>query len=228
MLSRVFLALFACGALAGDSVPAAAAGASRALLFPASTSWADSVLRYDPGYSGGCTASHPNFIDPNQALGPDDYSGGAAGTGAVALGSGGLIELRLTPAIANSGDARLDMRILEVGGFDEACFVALRPAAPLGAQDMLNVGLHDRNGDGFYEIKRIGGGESYIDLDARFTTPVPAQTLYFDAVQIIDDLDDHAACTTTSGADIDSVEAMDPYVAIEAGNWTRVKLLYRD
>jgi hypothetical protein len=228
MLSRVSWATSVGAALVCVDVPRLAADAPRPLPFPASSSWADSVLSYNPGYGGGCEASHPNFVDPTAALGPDDYSGGPAGTGAVALGSGGLIELRLTPAIANSGDARLDLRIMEVGGFDEACFVALRPAPPLTAQDMANVGLQDRNGDGFYEIKRIGGGASYIDLDARFTTPVAPQALHFDAVQITDDLEDHGACTTTSGADIDAVEAMDPFVAVEPGNWSRVKLLYRD
>ena len=144
----------------------------------------------------------------------------------MALGSGGLLELRLTSPLANSGDARPDLRIMEVGGFDESCFIALRPSSSLIAPDMVELGLRDTNQDGFYEITRIGGGASYIDLDRYFSAP--ARAVHFDAVQIIDDEVDHSSCTTTPGADIDAVEVLDAVVAIGPGSWTRVKLLYRD
>jgi hypothetical protein len=229
MLTRGIIARLACGALCGLYAMPVAAGTARELLpVVFSSSYADSVLRYDPGYSGGCVPTNPNFMNPQAVLGVADYSGGASGTGAVALGSGGLIEVRLSPIMANSGDDRADLRILEVGGFDEACFVALRPAPPLTAQDMLQLGLQDANQDGFFEIKRIGGGSSYLNVDAAFSMRMPAQSVHFDAVQIVDDTDDHSACTTTSGADIDMVEALDPLVAVAPGTWTQVKFLYRD
>ncbi len=225
MLPREFLARVACGGvLVCGASPVA--GAARVLAFPQASTYADSVLRCDPSHGGGCVPTNPNFIDPQAALGPVNYAGGANGTGAVALGSGGLLELRLTSQFANSGDARPDLRIIEVGGFDEACFIALRPASSQGALEMVALGLQDANQDGFYEITRISGGTSNIDLDRYFTAP--AQAVYFDAVQIVDDAHDHSSCTTTPGADIDAVEALSSFVAIAPDSWTRVKTLYRD
>jgi hypothetical protein len=228
MLTRASLVRLAGGACIAFHLVHAASAVARPLPRLAASSFAVQVLRYDPTYGGGCTPTNLNFLDPQVALGPEDYSGGASGTGAVALGSGGLIELLVSPHISNSGDARNDLRILEVGGFDEACFVALRPASYHTAQEMLALGLEDRNQDGFYEIKRIGGGSSYIELDRIFAMPVPAETIHFDAVQIVDDADDHSACTSTSGADIDYIEAYSPYLAVEPGTWTQVKVLFRD
>lgn len=217
MLSRALILCLGAVALAGAA--AAPAGADSV--------YASQVLRYEPGYSGGCVPTNPNFIDPQVALGPADYTGGPNGQGAVSLGSGGLLELYMDPPIANSGDTRNDLRILEVGGFDEALFVALRPAPHHTHLEMLSLGLSDANGDGFYEIRRVGGGSSYVDLDKVFSKPMPAQSVMFDAVQIVDDADDHSSCTTTPGGDIDYVEGLHPFVSVELGTWTQVKALYR-
>ena len=226
MLLRASIARLACGALVATSAYPAFAGASRSNPAIADAVYATEVLRYIPGYSDGCVPTHSNFIDPSVALGPENYSGGASGTGAVSLGKGGLLELVFWPPIANSGDARNDLRILEVGGFDEALYVALRPAPPYTHADMVALGLRDANQDGFYEIKRIGGGSSYVDLDLKFDIALPIYGVLFDAIQLVDDADDHASCTSTPGADIDYVEGLHPFVTIEPGTWTRVKTLY--
>jgi hypothetical protein len=226
MLLRALFARLGCGALVLTSALPAFAAAPGTAPTIADAVFATQVLRYLPGYGAGCVPTHANFVDPTVALGVADYSGGAAGTGAVSLGKGGLLELVFWPPIANSGDARNDLRILEVGGFDEALYVALRPAPPHTHADMLALGLRDANGDGFYEIKRIGGGSAYVDLDRYFDIVVPTYGVLFDAIQLIDDAQDHAACTSTPGADIDYVEGMHPFVSVEPITWTRVKSLY--
>jgi hypothetical protein len=195
----------------------------------AASSFATHVAVYDPAASGGCVPTNPNFTDPNAAVGAPDYSGGASGTGAVSLGSGGRLELFFaTSCIINSGDTRVDLRIHEVGGFGEDFFVAVRPVLPTTPAMLLAAGMVDANGDGYFELGRIGAGaSSNIDIDARMTTRLPEGSVCFDAVQIIDDLADTPACTSTVGADIDAVEAALAYLAVEGGTWSTVKKLYR-
>lgn len=191
------------------------------------STYADSVLRYDPAYGGGCLPSQPNFIDPESAVGPPDYTGGAYGQGAVSLGSGGLLELHFSGwRIANSGDSRSDLRILEIGGYNERCYVALRPVAPTTPQDLIDLGLQDANQDGFFEIGRtIASGE--FDLDALLNRAVPLLAVQFDAVQIVDDITDTPSCTTSAGADIDAVGSVQGWVAVRQATWGSVKFLYR-
>jgi hypothetical protein len=196
----------------------------------AASSYANVVMSYDPAFSGGCVPTNPNFMDPTAAIGPPNYSGGANGTGAISLGSGGKLELQfVTSCIINSGDTRIDLRIHEIGGLGEAFFVAVRPVAPTTPAMLTGAGLLDANGDGFFEIGRIGAGtSSNIDIDARMTTRFPEGTFCFDAVQIVDDLPDDPACTSTVGCDIDAVEAALAYLAIEPSTWGTVKRLFRD
>jgi hypothetical protein len=119
--------------------------------------------------------------------------------------------------------------VAEVGGFDEAFFVALRPVLPTTPQDLLALGMQDANLDGFFEIGWIAGGATtHIDLDAHFSHPVPQLEVRFDAVQILDDPADHTNCTSSVGADIDAVEALQAYIAITPATWGSVKGLYRD
>lgn len=215
--------------LAGATVSArAAAPAPRDT--PSGTAYAASVLRYDPAYGDSCVPSNPNFTNPQRALGAPNYSGGSNGTGAVSLGSGGLLELLFVGTqIGNSGDDRTDLYVVEVGGFDEAFYVALRPVLPTTPQDLIALGMQDVNEDGFFELGWIAGGATTrIDLDAHFNQPQPELGVRFDAVQIIDDATDHTNCTSTVGADIDAVEASQAYVSITPATWGSIKVLYRD
>jgi hypothetical protein len=197
---------------------------------PYGLAYAESLLRYDPAYSDSCVPTDPKFTDPYRALGAPDYSGGTSETGAVSLGSGGLLEVLFVGAqISNSGDSRSDLFIVEVGSSDEAFYVALRPAPPTTAEDCLALGLQDANHDGFFEIGWISGGATtHINIDARFSHPAPELEVRFDAVQIVDDPADHPACTSKAGADIDAIEALQAYIAITPATWGSVKALYRD
>jgi hypothetical protein len=192
------------------------------------SAYPDSVLQCDPNWGGGCTPTNPNFMDPQVALGAPDYSGGSNGTGALALGSGGLVRLGFAGArIANSGDASFDLRVIEVGGYSEASFVALRPALPTTPEILVDLGLADADGDGYFEIGRTTGNGSF-DLDALFNRAVAPLEVRFDAVQIVDDIDDTTSCTTTPGADIDTVVALAAWVSVWERSWSDFKRLYRE
>lgn len=202
----------------GDAAPA-----------KAGSTYADTLLSYDPAYGGGCIPTNPNFMDPSVALGAPNYSGGSNGTGSVALGKGGILEVGFTTSqIGNSGDSRPDLQIIEVGGYSEACFVALRPGPPTTPDELAGLGLQDLDQDGFFEIGRINGGISEVDLDALFSRSVSEFGIRFDAVQILDDFGDHPTCTSTPGGDIDAVIALHAYVAIAPSTWGGVKSLYRE
>ncbi len=223
----IALALSAC-ILVIRAMPGHAADRARGDA-PAGVAYASAVLRYLPAYSDSCVPTDPDHLDPLRALGPPDYSS-SSGTGAVSLGSGGLLELLFGGAeITNSGDSRTDLYIAEVGSSDEAFYVALRPALPTTPQDLIDLGLRDDNMDGFFELGRNPGGTAcYINLDARFNRPVRQCGVRFDAVQIIDDLADHPTCDSSVGADIDAVEASLIWLAVAPASWGSMKVLYRD
>ncbi|AQQ08466.1 hypothetical protein L21SP3_00243 [Sedimentisphaera cyanobacteriorum] len=161
-------------------------------------SFADEVITYDPLYSGG-PASTSN-TNPQEALGvPDDNY-------FVSLGRGGLIELKFVDNfLINDGTQEPDMHIFEIGPDVEDTFVAVRPtqetAALLAGED------YDSNDDGFYEIGKVSGSTSSIDIDA-FFAGYSAGELLFDAVQLIDDYNEGNNSGATVGADIDAVGAI--------------------
>ncbi len=175
--------------------------------FPAgASSFADQVIRYDPLYQGGPGPTEPTSIDPLSALGIPDHPGGVLTPGSVALGRGGLIELEfIDNRLTNSGDSLDDLHIFEVGPDVEDTFVAIRPTAETAI--LLGSG-YDANGDGFYEIGKVFGATSSIDIDAFFPT-FTAGELRFDAVQLIDDPDEGGITGSTVGADIDAVGAIE-------------------
>lgn len=162
-------------------------------------SFADQVLRYDPLHCGGPAPTDPNYLDPQKALGPP-------GGGAVSLGRGGLLELRFVDnVLANSGDDGLkDVHIFEVGPDVEDTFVAIRPTAATFA---LLDPSDDADGDGFFEIGKVFGSTSSIDIDLIFTG-FSAATLQFDAIQLIDDYFEGNSGGSTVGADITAVGAI--------------------
>jgi hypothetical protein len=146
----------------------------------------------------------------------------------VSIGSGGQLTVGfLASRIANSGDSRVDLRVIDIGGFTEAFFLELRPALPTTPQNLLDLGLRDDDQDGFFEFGRTGGSGNF-DLDARFGHAVPAFGLFFDAAQITDDPLDHPACTSSVGADIDAIIAQEAWLSVEPAAWGSVKALYRD
>lgn len=228
MLSRRTLAPIVASLVLGVIAPRAESGAPPLPDRLDYVGYADSILRYEPGYSGGCVPSRPNFVDPEAALGAPDYSGGAYGAGAVSLGSGGLLELYFGGwRLANSGDSRADIHITEIGGYSERCFIALRPVAPTTPQDLIALGLQDANQDGFFEIGASQPAGD-IDLDALLSRNVSQLALQFDAVQLVDDITDTPSCTNTVGADIDAVGGAMPWVPVLPLTWGNVKALYRD
>ncbi|WP_191965279.1 PEP-CTERM sorting domain-containing protein [Marinobacter halotolerans] len=108
-------------------------------------------------------------------------------------------------SLTNSGDADNDLHIFEIGPDVEDTFVAIRPTADtlslLGAFSGLEIN------DGFFSIGKVFGATSSLDIDSVFGG-FGAGQLRFDAVQLIDDIDEGASSGSTVGADIDAVGAI--------------------
>jgi hypothetical protein len=179
------------------------------ITFPGGdVSFADSVIRYDNTYGGGAAPTSANFLDPDAALGAPDYPDvSAPGTGSVSLGSGGLIQLLFSDnSLTNSGDSNNDLHVFEVGPDVEDTFVAIRPTA-----DTLSLLTGSFSGleinDGFFDIGKVFGSTSSIDIDSIFGG-FGAGQLTFDAVQLIDDINEGQSSGSTVGADIDAVGAI--------------------
>lgn len=161
--------------------------------------YADAVIRYDPLYSGGPGPTAAGVSNPASAL------GGPANPAFVSLGNGGLLELAfLDNVLTNSASALADLWIYEIGEEVEATFVAIRPTAATAL--LLGTG-YDTNGDGFFEIGRVAGATSTIDID-QFFAGFLAGALEFDAIQLIDDPNAGDRVSSTVGADINAVEAL--------------------
>ena len=173
------------------------------------SSFADTVLVFDPLYSGGPAPSF--FFDPTWALGPPGTEMGA--TDHNPLGKGGLIELGFTDnLLINSGDVAPDLYVGEVGGTAEDFILALLPTA---ATDSLLGSQPDQNDDGYLELDRFVGSYrdgssayvSLIDIDAYFPGFGPG-VLQFVAVQVIDDPTRGSHSGGTAGMDLESVGAI--------------------
>lgn len=163
-------------------------------------SFADAVILYDPMYSGGPSPS--DNLDPATALGPPQ---GYSADDFVALGRGGMLELAFTNNyLVNSGDESEELHIFEVGPDVEDTFVAIRPTTETA---LLLGASYDADGDGFYEIGKIFGSTSSIDIDVYFVG-FEKGLLKFDAVQLIDDYNEGQSSGHTVGSDIDAVGAI--------------------
>lgn len=172
-------------------------------------SFADAVLRFDQLHSGGPAPdpSIPNISNPSGALGPPDFVDSRFNDGYATLGRGGLIELRFVDNLltnSGSGNTLKDLHIFEIGPDVEDTFVAIRPTA--ATLLILNPAL-DADGDGFFEIGKVTGSTSSIDIDL-FFTGFAAGGLQFDAVQLIDDPAADDQNGPYVGADIDAVGAL--------------------
>ena len=163
-------------------------------------SFADEVLRYEPLYGGG-PAPTAN-TNPQLALGVPE---GLGVNKCTSLGRGGLIELKFTNNIlVNSGDSGHDLHIFEIGSDVEDTYVAIRPIAETA---LLLGETYDTDGDGFYEIGKVYGATSSIDIDVIFPG-FSRGDLVFDAVQLVDDYYEGGSTGSTVGADIDAVGAI--------------------
>lgn len=176
------------------------------------SSFADAVIRFDQLYSGGPgpDAAILTINDPHAALGAPDYVSSNFDAGYATLGRGGLIELRfLDNLLTNSGDSLHDLHVFEIGPDVEDTFVAVRPTADTLL--LLDPAL-DKDGDGYFEIGKVFGSTSRIDIDL-FFTGFAAGILKFDAVQLIDDPAEGDQSGTYVGADIDAVGAISSVAA---------------
>jgi cysteine-rich repeat protein len=174
-------------------------------------SFADDISSFQPSFSGGPVPTDPNYIDPDEALGPPNYvpdSGGMGGefngTGAVALGHGGRVRLDFIDNVAaNTGSSAPDLAIFE-RGVDEAFLVAVRPAnattrALLGTQCPAT---------GYCTLPNARlplNDIVQIDLDAEFGGGFAAGALRFDSVQLTDTITQGASSGEQVGPDIDAV-----------------------
>lgn len=167
-------------------------------------SFVDAVIKYDPYYSEGPAPADTS--NPNDALGiPDVIQDGCGDPGFITLGRGGLIELAFTNNyLVNSGDIAADLHIFEVGSDVEDTFVAIHPTPETEA---LLGPSYDANDDGYYEVGKVYGAVSSIDIDSFFPGH-NTNTLLFDAVQLIDDPAEGQASGECVGADIDAVGAI--------------------
>jgi hypothetical protein len=168
--------------------------------------FASQVLTYDPTYSGAPAPTSPNYSDPTAALGPPDYDH-ASEKGAVALGSGGLLELGFTGCeLGLSGDRAPDLRVFEVGPFYERTFLSVRIVR--ASRDLVRD-VVDVDADGYVRVGSAEGGVSDIDLDGRLPELAGLEGVAFDAVRILDDPAQGAwGPGEATGADIDAVEIL--------------------
>jgi len=171
---------------AGSPSPTASFGG---IAFPQGvSSFADEVIDFDPFFSGGPRATHPNLQDPAQALGAPDWNGDSE-TGAVTLGNGGRVTLRFRDnALTGSGTLAPDLHIFEVGGDVEATSVEI-----------------SRDGVTWISIGQVAGATASLDIDHMGFGPADA----FKYVRLTDDPNQgNDSSPVYIGADIDAVGAI--------------------
>lgn len=164
------------------------------------TSFADEVIEYNNTCLGNTNTNE------TYALGMPNYSGSSSPS-YVSLGQGGSIKLAFTNnELTNSGNSDPDLHIFEVGPAVEDMTVELRPMNVATENQLSDAGIPDADGDGFYEFGLVDVFSSTVDIDAFFTS-LPANSLQFDAVKIVD-VDDAECVNGSTGADIDGVCAL--------------------
>jgi len=192
MLTRNRIAGTALALIAGNAV--AQPTTYHGITFPnGDASFADVVVSYEPLFDGGPGPTHPNFIDPAEALGPPDYCCGDNQPGSVSLGDGGRITLRFTDnALTGSGpDGLADLHIFEVGSQVEATFVEISV-----------------DGVTFLSVGSVSGSVSSVDIDPYLVNAgLPANT-EFRYVRLTDNTNAGGQTGDTVGADIDAVGAI--------------------
>lgn len=167
-------------------------------------SYADQIIDYSPACPDVPAIANAN---PEAALGAPDYNGVEDNPNVLSLGDGGTAILGFTNnLIANSGDGSADIWIFEVG-IVEASEIELRPSNSFTLNALLNSGLNDPDGDGYFAFGGIGGSTTSVDIDAQ----VPGyglKELTFRALRFIDIVGGGCDEGTNPGADIDAICAI--------------------
>ena len=173
----------AMGAMASISAEAALFGG---VEFPGGvSSFADSVVLYDPTYGG---TSGPNVIyqTPLNALGAPS---GSSGSGFVTLGQGGRIVLKFTDnSLTGSGSSALDLWVFEVGPDVEDTFIDI-----------------SKDGVTWFAVGKVFGATAGVDIDAFGFDALDK----FSYVRLTDDpAEGERGSGGSVGADIDAVGAI--------------------
>ncbi|WP_235297822.1 T9SS type A sorting domain-containing protein [Portibacter marinus] len=170
-----------------------------ATCFNDAMSFADTVIFYQN------TCENNTQTDSLKAIGVSDHS--SSNIGYVSLGDEGVLILQFKDnVLINSGNADPDLWIFEVGTLVEATDIELHPLTESSESILINEGIPDNDGDGYYEFGQVAGATASIDIDANLTLTYAAGSLLFDAVKLIDVPGD--CSTNTPGADIDAVCAL--------------------
>lgn len=163
-------------------------------------SFADEVIEYNNTCPGNTKTN------PSNALGIPNYSGTVSNS-YVSLGQGGYIKLLFTNnTLTNSGNSDPDLHVFEVGPAVEAMNIELRPANANTANQLTANGISDSDGDGFYAFGSLSGASTTVDIDS-FVSFLPANSLQFDAVKLVD-VPEIDCANGSVGADIDGVCAL--------------------
>jgi gliding motility-associated-like protein len=165
-------------------------------------SFADYVIEYIQ------TCGDTNeFQNPEEALGVADNPMVAGSDKYVSLGDGGMIKLGFSDnLIINSGDDAPDIWVFEVGSVVESTTIELLPADPITITSLVDAGVLDSDGDGYYEFGTIMGSTASIDIE-EFVAGFGKGVLKFNAIKITDV--PNIGCESGSpGADIDAVCAL--------------------
>ncbi|MEM6989405.1 MAG: hypothetical protein AAF721_02870 [Myxococcota bacterium] len=167
--------------------------------------FASEVLSYEPDFAGAPPV-HPDVLDPGNALGPPDWTNadGDPGTGAVALGQGGRLELGFGGcSLGNDGSRLADVRIYEIGPAVERFTVFVRATADSVAA--FDPARRVDPGGRYFSAGELGGGVSELDLDQ---IVVPGRAAEVDAILFEDDPLQGSGSNAAWGADIDAVELL--------------------
>jgi hypothetical protein len=165
----------------------AAAVPFHGIEFPGgAASFADSIVSYNPAFSGGAVPS-ATFQDASQALGAPNFPEGAVPQ-YVSLGAGGRVVLRFTNnSLTGSGNSNEDLWIFEIGPDVEDTFVDI-----------------SKDGSTWFSVGAVTGATRGVDIDAfGFGT-----SDFFSFVRLTDNIALDATSGTTVGADIDAVGAI--------------------
>ncbi len=171
-------------------------------------SFADTVIEYLPN----CLLDlSPTDTTPIAAVGVSDYLNDYDGS-YVALGTGGIIKLGFTNnVVVNSGDTEPDIWVFEIGGLVEGSSIELKPCDSITKSILINEGIGDIDGDGYFDFGGIGGATAFLEIDGFLSGSYNYGELKFRAIKITDI--GNTPCTISAGADIDAVCAISSQIA---------------
>jgi hypothetical protein len=150
------------------------------------SSFADSVVSYNPAFGGGAVPTAP-YQDTSQALGAPNYPEGTD-PAYVSLGAGGRIVLKFTNnSLTGSGNSDQDLWVFEIGPDVEDTFVDI-----------------SKDGSTWFSVGSVTGATKGVDIDAFGF----GKSDFFSFVRLTDDKALDATSGTTVGADIDAVGAI--------------------